>query len=419
MTDKKTIAKTVYEICRSGFTHKFGTESIEITDQPVWNKIRKTGTRLWLDTGDIDVAKELWCSQFEALTTNNTLLNREVQKGIYDELVIIAASKIHQSSPDITQKQLLFEISFILNARHALRLVEIFDAHISVELHTDLGNDIEQSVEYGRRYFEICPERFYIKVPLTPAGFLTARRLGKLNIPVNFTLGFSARQNYAAALISQPTFVNIFLGRLNAFVVNNNLGDGLNIGEKTTITTQKELLKLRKNKRTTALLIAASMRNGSQVAGLAGIDIHTMPPKVAVQYQETPTEEVPAQLQEQLRVNLAEGITFDDFNASSLWNLPGTFKTCVEQLLKRNIDHLTPEDVQAHFADAGFADFLPLWSEQDIQSVISDGKIPDYQKWRDKLQNAKIGLDALMNISAFYSFATDQKMLDGRIESLL
>ena len=120
-----------------------------------------------------------------------------------------------------------------------------------------------------------------------------------------------------------------------------------------------------------------------------------------------------------MRINLAPGITFDDFNASSLWNLPDTFKTCVEQLLKRNIDHLMPEDVQAHFADAGFADFLPWWSEQDIQYVTGDGKIPDYQKWRAKLKNAEIGLDALMNISAFYSFATDQKMLDGRIKSLL
>ena len=284
MANKNAITKIVYEICRSGFTHKFGTSLMEIKDQPVWQKIRKTGTRLWLDTGDIILAKKLWCSQFEALTTNNTLINKEIQKGIYDKLIKDVVYKLKKVTPEIEEKELILEVGFVLNAYHALRLVELFDAHVSVELHTDLGNDVDRSVEYGRRYSEICPERFYIKVPLTPAGFLAARKLGKLNIPVNFTLGFSARQNYATALITQPAFVNVFLGRLNVFAVDNNLGDGLNVGEKTNIATQKELLKLRKNKRTATLLIVASMRNGYQVAALAGIDIHTMPPKVAAQY---------------------------------------------------------------------------------------------------------------------------------------
>jgi len=42
-----------------------------------------------------------------------------------------------------------------------------------------------------------------------------------------------------------------------------------------------------------------------------------------------------------------------------------------------------------------------------------------YEKWKDRLVSGEIGLDALMNMSAFYSFATDQEALDGRIESLI
>jgi transaldolase len=419
MADINTVAETVYQISRKGFSHEFGRPKADVRGTLVWEKVRKTGTRLWLDTGDIDATVKLWCTQFEALTTNNTLLNKEVQKGIYDELISRVAAEIKKASPSINEEQLLPEISFVLNAHHGLRLVELFDAYVSVELHTDLGNDIDRSVAYGKRYYEICPERFYIKVPLTPAGLLAARTLGKLGIPVNFTLGFSARQNYAAALISRPAFVNVFLGRLNAFVADNNLGDGLNVGEKATIATQKELLKLREDKRTSTLLIAASMRNGPQVATLAGVDVHTMPPKVATQYMKNPAEKITGQLQEDLKINLASGITYDDFNASSLWELPDTFKTCVEQLLKRDIDRLRPENIQMHFADAGFADFLPQWSEQDIQFITAHGKIPVYEKWKDKLAEGKIGLDALMNISAFYSFATDQASLDNRIKSLL
>ena len=66
-----------------------------------------------------------------------------------------------------------------------------------------------------------------------------------------------------------------------------------------------------------------------------------------------------------------------------------------------------------------FADFLPEWNEAEIQTITADGKIPVYETWKNKLANGQIGLDALMNISAFYSFATDQKKLDDRIRSFL
>ena len=54
----------------------------EFPSSPLWAAVRKTGTALWLDTGDIDAARELWVREFDALTTNNTLLNKEVQKGL-------------------------------------------------------------------------------------------------------------------------------------------------------------------------------------------------------------------------------------------------------------------------------------------------------------------------------------------------
>lgn len=416
---KDTIAQAAYQITRGKFSHDFSNAQTDFTEQAVWNKIRSVGTRLWLDTGDIEVAKKLWCSQFEALTTNNTLLNKEVQKGIYDDLIADTASAIRKKHPGIDDKMLLLEISFVLNAHHGLKLAELFNAHVSVELHTDLGNDVEQSVEYGRRYYEVCPERFYIKVPLTPAGLIATRKLSQLGIPVNFTLGFSARQNYVAALFSQPGYVNVFMGRLNAFVANNSLGDGANMGEKTTLATQRQLLKLRKAKRTETMLIGASMREGSQVASLAGLDVYTMPPKVAAEYQENPADNVVSQVENDPSISLAPGVSLDDFNALSLWQVPDEFKLCVDELLKKDSEHLTADDIQGHFADAGFKDFLPCWSDEDIKIITADGKISVYEKWAGRLKSGEIGIDALMNISAFYSFATDQGKLDSRIKSLL
>jgi transaldolase len=288
MIDTEAIAELTYDLARRDFSHPSGRRDVGFREKPIWQKVRALGTRLWLDTGDIDEADALWCCEFEALTTNNTLLNKEIQKGLYDDLVREAAEAIRRTVPQIDERELVLEIAFVLNARHALRLVERFDAHVSVELHTDLGHDVERSVAYGRRYFDICPERFYVKVPLTPAGLLAARKLGQEGVPVNFTLGFSARQNYAIAMLAQPRFVNVFMGRLNAFVADNGLGDGRNIGEKATLATQRMLVELRDARRTRSLLIGASVREGAQVAALAGLDVLTMPPKAAAQYETSP-----------------------------------------------------------------------------------------------------------------------------------
>ena len=75
MADAAIIAETVHEIARSNFGGQFGKAQVQIQDSSEWQNVRETGTRLWLDTGDIEAATKLWCSQFEALTTNNTLLN--------------------------------------------------------------------------------------------------------------------------------------------------------------------------------------------------------------------------------------------------------------------------------------------------------------------------------------------------------
>ena len=188
MADRHAIASRVKQLVREGFNHEFGKPRIAGKADTEWRKIRDAGTTLWLDTGDMEEAARLWNSEFEALTTNNTLLNKEVQKGIYDELVGKAAATIREAARDIDQRELILEVAFVLNAYHGLRLVEQFDAHVSVELHTDLAHDLDRTVAYGKRYYDICPERFYVKVPMTPAGYLATRKLSQSGVPINFTL---------------------------------------------------------------------------------------------------------------------------------------------------------------------------------------------------------------------------------------
>jgi len=413
------LEQVVHEFVRKDFRHTFGQPSTDIKDDPEWQKVCEAGSQLWLDTGDIDAAAELWNSSFVALTTNNTLLNKEIQKGIYDGLVAEAANAIRQAAPGIRDGELMLELAFVLNAYHGLRLVETFDANVSVELHTDLAHDIERTVAYGKRYYAVCPERFYVKVPLTPSGYLAARRLVNEGIPINFTLGFSARHNHLAARLTQPKFVNVFLGRLNSFVADNELGDGENVGEKATLATQREVRSLRDAGQTPTRLIGASIRSGKQVATLAGVDVITMPTSAAADYRQDPPPNVTAHLDHDPEIGLNPGVSYAEFNGTTLWEVTDEFKRAVDQLLSKGVDALTADDLHAHFEAAGLGDFLPRWSEEDEQTARRDGKIPVYETWKEPLASGAIGLDALMNLSALHSFATDQGALDDHVASLL
>ncbi|MCG3150212.1 MAG: Transaldolase [Verrucomicrobiae bacterium] len=427
-----TLEQTVHDFVRRNFDHTFGQPAVAAQPDAEWVKLRATGSRLWLDTGDLDEAGKLWNTSFDALTTNNTLLNKEIQKGIYDQLMAEAAGILGNLDPQTK----VLEIAFILNASHALRLVHRFDANVSVELHTDLAHDIARTVTYGKRYLAICPERFIVKVPLTPAGYLGARQLVQAGIPINFTLGFSARQNYLAALLTNPKYCNVFMGRLNSYVADNKLGTGENVGEKATLATQRELLQLRKAGKSQTNLIGASVRTGTQVGALAGIDVFTIPTKAAAEYRAKPLAAPTSRVNDDPGIPLNAGITLKQFAGDTLWDVPAKFKDAAAAIVEQasrpfdsvsingrdarsNSDQLTPVALQDHFTHAGFPGFLPKWNKADIDTITKDGKIPIHAKWASHLESGELGLDALMNIAALQSFVTDQTALDNRIRSVL
>lgn len=396
--------------------HHFKQPAIAREPDAEWGKVRDTGSCLWLDTGDIDEASRLWCSEFEALTTNNTLLNREVQKGMYDSLVAEAATELRAEFSSISESRLVLEIALILNAVHGLRLVQQFGAHVSVELHTDLAHDTERTIEYARRLYHFCPERFFIKIPFTAEGAVAARLLGEEDVPVNFTLGFSARQNYFAACYVNPEFVNVFLGRLGAFVSASGLGSGTGVGEKATLSAQNVVSVLRQDGRTDCRLIAASMRDGGQVATLAGVDVLTMPVQVAEEYRELLAVS-PTHFSDR---DMSIGVNEDARFINTLWDVTEPFMECVDALMQEeDLAEFEAEDISSYFSENGVIDFLPQWDDDQIERVEQDGKIPDLTFWRDSLESRSVGMDALMTLCALYSFRADQAALDDRIRSLI
>jgi len=403
-----------------GFEPQFGKKKETFAEDARWQAVCATGTELWLDTGDLESARKLWTREFSALTTNNTLLNKEVQRGQYDDLVARTVARIRELQPSIPESVLVLEVAFVLNAYHGLRLVEEFDALVSVEEHTDLANDVELSVLYGQRFFEICPERFIVKLPLTPAGLLGMRQLRKQQVPINFTLGFSARHNYVAARIGNPNYVNVFLGRLNAFVADSGLGNGDGVGERATVASQEGLAALRTDGSVATRQIAASMRNGEQVWTLAGTDLMTMPLAVAEGYHDSseapPQSRGPRSSEFELGLDAAEAarLGFD-----RLWDIPADLKAAVDVLLAGKVDEMTPDTLVQTLRDNGIVDFFPEYDDDDLNTFRKDGKIPKLDHWRSRLVERSVGLDSLMNMSGYYSFSADQKALDDRIRGLL
>lgn len=385
---------------------------------PLWQRVTATGTELWLDTGDMDQATALWNPSFKALTTNNSLLNKEIQKGIYDSWVPLAAAAAKADMPGLSGKDLVLEIAFALNARHGLRLVQRFGARVSVELHTDLAHDVERSVAYGKRYAAMCSD-FIVKVPLTPSGLVAARQLEEAGIAVNFTLGFSARQNYLTACVAQSHWVNVFLGRLNAYAAGEGLCDGRWVGERTTLASQAVLKELRERLGVPTQQIAASMRGGEQVETLAGLDVYTMPVAVAQEYLDTAPREVHDCTGEDYQPAWGEEVALNIEGVNELWNVDDNFRAICDKLAAVPAADLTPEMIENALHDGGAGAVFPRMDEAQTAKLIAEGKAPLRDSWLSDIASKKFGLDGLFTLAGLYAFAGDQASLDDRIRRQL
>ncbi len=385
----------------------------EAPSDPGLAKLKQLGTQIWLDTGNLEEASRLWRREMSALTTNNTLANQVVQTGIFDDIIPATAKKIRDIEPGISAEDLIMDVAFVVNCHIALRLVKAFDVLVSVELHPAIGHDIEKTLRYAQRYIAINPDKFIVKIPMTPEGFCSVAKARAEGIPINYTLGFSARQNYLAALLSKPTYCNVFLGRLNAVVADNNLGDGKFVGEKVTLASQYHVRELRQAHHDIPThQIAASLRNADQMVALAGGDIFTIPPKAVEEFygQHRKVADLESKLGENYKVNFNEGV--DHKAIELLWTVDDKFKKFAADLASRGGTNLTGDDLRMADKDHGTHLFTGF-TDAEQHEIKKHGKIPETVRWAGRAP-----LDDLMTESALQSFITDQAALDDRIKKL-
>jgi len=378
---------------------------------PFWEALRNTGTELWLDTGDMDEAEANWTAEMSALTTNNTLLNNEIQKGIYDIFISEAKSIVR----DLPGEERVKEIAFILNARHGLRLAQKFGGLVSVELHTDTAHDIKAILNYGKRFHEICPEQFIVKVPYTPEGLIGARLLKDSGVKTNFTLEFSARENVLVTKVARPDYLNVFLGRIGAYMINNKLGDGSGAGEMAVIASQNWVTGLSAENPWQTKLIAASLRSHSQLELLAGTDVFTMPPKVAATGHKELSGKFASRTHENYDVSMFESA--NGAHIEKFWEVDNKVLKLAERLSQKlpstgsELVHIANEE--------GCEDMFPSLSKEEKGFIASDGKIPVHSRWEKKISDCKIAPDTLLTLAGLASFTADQQMLDQRIKNII
>jgi transaldolase len=378
---------------------------------PFWESLVSTGTELWLDTGDMDEAEANWSSEMAALTTNNSLLNNEIQKGIYDIFISEAKAVVR----DLPHEERVKEIAFILNARHALRLASKFGGLVSVELHTDTAHDIKAILNYGRRFHDICPEQFIVKVPYTAEGLIGARLLKDSGIKINFTLGFSARENVLVTRVSRPDYVNVFLGRIGAYMIDNKLGDGSGAGEKAVISSQNWVTGISADNPWQTKQIAASLRNYQQLELLAGVDVFTMPPKVAAAGHKEIKEKFTSRTHENYEVSMFESA--NDAHIEKFWEVDDKVLKLSERLAAKlpasgmELVHIAHEE--------GCEDMFPSLTKEEKANIASDGKIPVHSRWAGKIKDGKIAPDTLLTLAGLASFTSDQEKLDQRIRGII
>ncbi|MDD4891743.1 MAG: transaldolase family protein [Phycisphaerae bacterium] len=422
MANKATdrLADPLTQLVLEDFTPHFDQLRERFPDNPRWRKLADVGTELWLDSGDIEAIGRLWARPFTAVTTNNTLLNKEVQRGQYDELIKRAATIVRaRAGRKVDDRELIQEIAFVLNARHALRLVEAFDAFVSVEEHTDLAHDVEGAVRFARRYHAVCPQRFLVKIPLTAAGLIAARRCHDEGIGVNLTLGFSARQNYLAARFARPRFVNVFLGRLNQFVTENELGDGKMVGEKATLASRRAVAEAAEKHHLPTRQIAASIRFGEQIVDLAGVDVMTIPIAAAEQYLALPNTPLTDRRRQNYRVEFADLLDVEIAGFDDLWDVPDVLVEACDELDRRDPKELEPGDLVSLLEEDSMPGLLVNWPAPQVQLAQREGKIPNLHTWQEGLADGEFGLDALMNLAGLASFAQDQAAMDDRVRAVL
>jgi hypothetical protein len=167
--------------------------------------------------------------------------------------------------------------------------------------------------------------------------------------------------------------------------------------------------------------IGASMRGGQQAFDLMGLDVFTLPTKVAEEYRDLDpaAAEVRDRTNDDPRVSLAAGRDIRHERLDCLWEISPAMREAVDAIVAGDPDRMSGDDLRRTLRSHGVGDLFGDMSADDRAANAADGKIPVYERWKDRVQAGTASWDGLLTEAALASFATDQSKLDARIREHL
>jgi transaldolase len=189
------------------------------------------------------------------------------------------------------------------------------------------------------------------------------------------------------------------------------------IGEKATLASQKCVAEISAKRIFPTLQIAASLRDASQVAALAGVDVFTMPVKVADSARRQLDGMWESKREYACETTLGDGIDPKQVRIEKLWEISDN-----ERALAESLDSDEPHsaiDFAERCYSFGIEDLFPRVTQNEIWVLSREGKIPKHDTWKAKVEREELAIDSILNLAALESFSADQKALDDRIRGLI
>jgi transaldolase len=407
------------------------TEPLRLLSSQLLAKLLAIGTEhVYADTADVAELGEVLSMragtaimEVDGNTVNQPLVRRVLDRYLADDALVEHGRRLRTEPRARSEETVAHHLYAAVCARIGNDVVGAFAAgrawEPSLQLHMGACRDHAAAVALGHVLRELVPTCL-VKVPFLPhdpACFLIARDLERDGVPVNFTSTFSARQAVAAALLTDATRTNVFMGRLN-----QGLGSEL-LGEHVVLEAQRALRQQRREAGVKTRLIAASMRRWESFGRLAGCDVFTAPCAVLrefLDHAELIQDELISQLETSYETDLEFSpqalATLGSERIARLWRIEGEFVEFLrEYRSSREYHDLQDGDALARrFDDAGFGDFFyaPPLSEW---GAIRQNKLPDLGSELTR----RLALDTLYSLLADGDFDNEQDAIDATLTQRL
>jgi len=137
------------------------------------------------------------------------------------------------------------------------------------EIHLQTSGEArDQILAEAEELYALDPERVFIKIPATPAGFAAAAELQRRAIPVTLTAVYTLRQVVVAQSVG-AAYAAVYLGRMRDQAID---AEGLVGQMQAAIRAQGSSLQL----------LAASIRSASEIESLALMGVASVTLPIAV-----------------------------------------------------------------------------------------------------------------------------------------